>query len=31
VDHAFKETEEIVLEMSSLYEGVIGDLHFLGG
>ena len=30
LDHAFKETEEIVLEMSSLYEGVIGDLHFLG-
>jgi integrase len=26
----FKETEEIVLEMSSLYEGVIGKLHYLG-
>jgi AbiU2 len=30
LDRAFKETEDIVLEMSSLYEGVIGELHFLG-
>ena len=30
LEHALKETEEIVLEMSSLYEGVIGDLHYLG-
>ena len=30
LDRVFKETEEIVLEMSSLYEGVIGELHFLG-
>jgi hypothetical protein len=31
LDRAIKDTEEIVLEMSSLYEGVIGELHFLGG
>jgi AbiU2 len=30
LDRTFKETEEIVLEMSSLYEGVIGELHYLG-
>jgi hypothetical protein len=30
LDRAFQETEEIVLEMSSLYEGVIGELHYLG-
>ena len=27
---ALKVTEEIVLNMSSLYEAVIGDLHYLG-
>jgi AbiU2 len=30
LERAFQETEEIVLEMSSLYEGVIGKLHYLG-
>jgi hypothetical protein len=30
LDRAFKDTEEIVLEMSSLYEDVIGELRFLG-
>jgi hypothetical protein len=30
LDRTFKETEQIVLEMSSLYEGVIGELHYLG-
>jgi hypothetical protein len=30
LDRALHETEEIVLEMSSLYEGVIGKLHYLG-
>jgi hypothetical protein len=30
LDRTFKETEEIVLEMSSLYEGVIGELRYLG-
>jgi hypothetical protein len=30
LDRAFKDTEEIVLELSSLYEGVVGKLHFLG-
>jgi len=29
LDRTFKETEEIVLKMSSLYEGVIGELRFL--
>jgi len=28
---AFKETEGILVELSSLYEGTIGDLHFIGG
>ncbi len=28
---AFRETEEIVLKMSELYEGTIGELRFLGG
>lgn len=31
LERAFKETEDILLEMSSLYEGVIGKLEFLGG
>jgi hypothetical protein len=26
----FRDTEETILEMSSLYEGMIGELHFLG-
>ncbi len=30
LERVFKETEEIVLEFSSLYEGVIGELHYLG-
>ena len=30
LERAFKETEEIVLEFSSWYEGVIGDLRFIG-
>lgn len=30
LEHALKVTEEIVLDMSSLYEGVIGHLHYLG-
>jgi len=30
LDRTFRETEKIVLEMSSLYEGVIGELHYLG-
>lgn len=30
LDRAFQETEDIVLEMSSLYESVIGKLHYLG-
>lgn len=28
---AFQETEETLLELSSLYEGIIGDLQFIGG
>jgi hypothetical protein len=31
LERAFKETEEILLELTSLYEGVIGDLRFIGG
>jgi len=31
LDRAFKETEIILLRLSSLYEGVIGELQFLGG
>src|SRR5713101_1448928 len=31
LDLALRETEKILLELSSLYEGVIGDLRFLGG
>lgn len=31
LDLAFKGTEDVVREMSSLYEGVIGKLEFLGG
>ena len=31
LDRAFHETEEIVLDLSSLYEGVIGELKFIGG
>ena len=30
LERALKVSEEIVLDMSSLYEGVIGDLHYLG-
>jgi hypothetical protein len=30
LDRAFKQTEEILLELTSLYEGVIGDLRFIG-
>jgi hypothetical protein len=30
LERAFKETEDIVLEFSSWYEGVIGDLRFIG-
>jgi HEPN superfamily AbiU2-like protein len=31
LERVFKETEEIVLELSGLYEGVIGELRYLGG
>jgi len=31
LERVFKETEEIVLKFSSLYEGVIGELRYLGG
>ena len=31
IERVFKETEEIILTMSSLYEGIIGELRFLGG
>jgi hypothetical protein len=31
LDRAFKETEDIVCDLSSLFEGVIGKLEFLGG
>ena len=30
LERAFKETEDIVLEFSSWYESVIGDLRFIG-
>lgn len=30
LERAFRETEEIVLDVSSLYEGVVGELHFIG-
>lgn len=30
LERALKVTEEIVIDMSSFYEGVIGDLHYLG-
>lgn len=30
LERAFRETEEIVLDVSSLYEGVIGELRFIG-
>ena len=30
LERAFRQTEEIILDMSSLYEGVIGELHFIG-
>jgi hypothetical protein len=31
LDRCFKDTEEIVLEMSCLYEGIIGELRYIGG
>lgn len=31
LEWAFKETEEIVLEMCSLYDGTIGELKYIGG
>jgi hypothetical protein len=31
LERAFKETEEILIELSCLYEGTFGDLRFLGG
>jgi hypothetical protein len=31
LDRGFKDTEEIVLKVSSLYEGVIGGLKYIGG
>ena len=31
LDRGFKETAEITLRMSSLYEGTIGDLKYIGG
>jgi hypothetical protein len=31
IERVFKVTEEIILTMSSLYEGTIGELRFLGG
>ena len=31
IERVFKETEEIILTLSSLYEGVIGELRFIGG
>ncbi len=31
LDRAFKDTEEIVLKMSCLYEGTIGELRYIGG
>jgi len=31
LERVFKESEEIVLDLSNLYEGVIGELRYLGG
>lgn len=31
LQRAFKETEDIIIDLSSLYEGTVGDLRFLGG
>ena len=31
LERGFKDTEEIVLKMSSLYEGTIGELKYIGG
>lgn len=31
LERAFKETEEIILNMSSLYEGTVGELKYLDG
>ena len=31
LERAFKETEEMLIKMSSLYQGTIGDLRFVGG
>ena len=31
LERGFKDTEEILLKMSSLYEGTIGELKYLGG
>lgn len=31
LERTFKETEEILIELSCLYEGTFGDLQFLGG
>jgi hypothetical protein len=31
LERSFKDTEEIVLKMSSLYDGVIGELKYIGG
>jgi len=31
LERGFKDTEEIVLKMSSLYEGTVGELKYIGG
>lgn len=31
LERAFRETEEMLIELSCLYEGTVGDLRFLGG
>jgi AbiU2 len=31
VEHAFKETERFLTKLSCLYDGVLGDLRFIGG
>jgi CheY-like chemotaxis protein len=31
LERGFKDTEEIVLKMSSLYDGTIGELKYIGG
>lgn len=31
LERAFKETEEIIITLSSLYEGTVGSLRFIGG